>query len=278
MSRFRRASIMAGVVLLATCSGSEAQMIVAHRGASFDAPENTLAAFREAWKQGADAIEADFYLTQDGRIVCFHDKTTSRTTGGAANLTVSSATWEQLRALDVGAWKNKRFAGERIPTIEEVLAVVPRDGIIFVELKSGPEIVAPLQKSLENSQLRPEQVVIICFNEEVIKACRKRMPQFKANWLTSYKQNKQTGQWSPSQAEVLETLQGSGATGFGTAAKDEVVTAELTKAVRDAGIEPHVWTVNDPEQARHYAALGFQSITTDKPAVIRQAVLDGTTE
>ena len=89
--------------------------IVAHRGASADAPENTVPAFQLAWERGADRIEGDFFLTSDGVIVCFHDKTTKRLGGG--NLKVSSTPYQQLRALDVGAWKDPKWKGTRIPTL-----------------------------------------------------------------------------------------------------------------------------------------------------------------
>lgn len=254
----------------------EAQMIVAHRGASFDAPENTLAAFQEAWKQKADAIEGDFYLTKDGHIVCLHDKTTERTTAGAAKLNPAESTLKQLRDLDVGSWKHEKYAGERIPLLEEVLATVPQTGKILIEIKCGPEIVEPLRVVLEKSSLRPEQIVIICFNEEVVKQSREKMPQFKANWLTSYKQNKLTGKWSPGLSAVLKKLESTKATGLGTQGRDEVVTAEFVRDIRKAGIECHVWTVNEADQAKRYAELGFDSITTDKPAEIRKAISGGT--
>src|SRR6185369_848081 len=89
-------------------------MLIAHRGASRDAPENTLAAFRLAWQQGADGIEADFRLTRDGRVVCLHDASTGRTAG--VDLAVAEASLEELKRLDVGGWKGARWAGERIPT------------------------------------------------------------------------------------------------------------------------------------------------------------------
>ncbi|MEW4564215.1 glycerophosphodiester phosphodiesterase [Bremerella sp. JC770] len=272
--------LIVGGLLVMACWASvvrtgEAQMIVAHRGASFDAPENTLAAFQEAWKQKADAIEGDFYLTKDGHIVCLHDKTTERTTGGAAKLKPAEASLEQLRDLDVGSWKHEKYAGERIPLLDEVLATVPQAGKILIEIKCGPEIVEPLRVVLEKTTLRPEQIVIICFNQEVVKQCREKMPQFKANWLTSYKQNALTGKWSPGLASVLESLDKTGATGLGTQARDEVVTADFVREIRKAGVECHVWTVNEPAQAARYAELGFDSITTDKPAEIRSAIQSG---
>ena len=98
--------------------------IIAHRGASFDAPENTLAAFRLAWEQGADGIEGDFMLTADGQIVCFHDLDTQRVAGEMR--VVKESTLAELQALDVGRWKGDRWRGERIASLDDVLAVIPQ--------------------------------------------------------------------------------------------------------------------------------------------------------
>src|SRR5262249_38764427 len=97
--------------------------IIAHRGASHDAPENTLAAMRLAWAQGADAIECDVHLARDGELVVVHDPDARRTTGVA--LEVARASVAELQQLDAGRWKDARFAGEKIPTLDEVLALVP---------------------------------------------------------------------------------------------------------------------------------------------------------
>ena len=90
--------------------------IVAHRGASHDAPENTLAAHRLALAQGADCVETDVHLTGDGRLIVIHDKTTERTTGVAGR--VAEMTQDALRALDAGRWKGEKFVGERLPLLE----------------------------------------------------------------------------------------------------------------------------------------------------------------
>ena len=97
--------------------------IVAHRGASHDAPENTLPALRLAWEQGADASEFDVYLTKDGRVAVIHDKDTKRV--AAVDKRVADQTLAELKALDVGRWKAPRFAGTTVPTLEEMLADVP---------------------------------------------------------------------------------------------------------------------------------------------------------
>ncbi len=176
-----RLIIFATCLLFAVTSSSSCfgQFIVAHRGASHEAPENTLAAFRLAWVRGADAVEGDFYLTSDGKIVCIHDKTTKRVAPDQPELTVAKSTLEQLRQMDVGHWKDAKFAGEQIPTLEEVLAIVPQRKRIFVEIKCGPEIVPELRKQLAASGLTNEQIVIIAFDRTVTQACRQSMPRYK---------------------------------------------------------------------------------------------------
>lgn len=250
---------------------SHAQFIVAHRGASHDAPENTLAAFRLAWEQHADAIEGDFYLSKDGQIVCIHDKTTKRTAPGQPELTVAELTLHELRTLDVGSWKDKRYESERIPTLKEVLDTVPIGKRIFIEIKCGPEIIPVLKRQLKASSLKPEQIVIICFNEEVVSQCRRTMPQYKVNWLTSYRRATPVSAWKPTLDDVLRTLKRSGATGLGTNGNLKVIDQTFVDAVQAAGQEFHVWTVNDAKSASTFKSLGVQSITTDRPELIRNA-------
>lgn len=264
------ASLIFAVVWSNTCFG---QLIVAHRGASHDAPENTLAAFRLAWEQGADAVEGDFYLTSDGEIVCIHDKTTKRVAINQPKLTVAESTLEELRQLDVGSWKDDTFVGERVPTLEEVLAIVPEGKQIFVEIKCGPEIVPGLQKQLAASGLDDQQIVIIAFSEAVVRVCRKEMPQYKCNWLTGYRQQKGETVWKPTKQDVITSLRKTAAVGLGSQANEKVIDSEFVKSVRDAGCEFHVWTVNDVAAAQRLARLGVNSITTDRPGVIRNALL-----
>ena len=97
--------------------------IIAHRGASHAAPENTLAAARLAWSENADAMEADFRLTADGQIVALHDETTRRVAGTAH--VVAETSLAELQQLDVGRWKDPQFAGESPPTLGQLLETVP---------------------------------------------------------------------------------------------------------------------------------------------------------
>ena len=259
-------------LVLTYAATADAQLIVAHRGASYDAPENTLAAFRLAWDQHADTIEGDFYVTKDQQIVCIHDKTTKRVAPQQPELSIAKSTLEELQKLDVGSWKHPRYAAERIPTLEEVLATVPEGKQIFVEIKCGPEILPLLQPQLESSGLKPEQIVIICFDKTVITQARKLMPKYNANWLTGYKQETKESEWKPTQENVLTTLKQVGATGLGTHENLQVINQAFVDSIRDAGFQFHVWTVNDIEAARKFADLGAMSITTDRPEFIRNAI------
>ncbi|MGY8686560.1 MAG: glycerophosphodiester phosphodiesterase, partial [Verrucomicrobiales bacterium] len=248
------------VLFLLVCVNNVwSQDIVAHRGASFDAPENTLAAFRLAWKQGADAIEGDFQLTKDQHIVCLHDVDLQRTSNDPRK--IADMTLAEVRQVDVGTWKHPRFKGERIPTLTEILALVPRGKRLFLEIKCGTEIIEPLRKI----GLFPDKVVIICFDREVIRQCRKQLPQLKAHWLTSYKQNV-VGQWKPSEKELAKTLRELDASGLDTKADPERVTPTLVAKLREANLEFHCWTVDDVVLAKQFQKLGVDSITTNRPA------------
>ena len=145
MSWFRlEAPILLAAVMVMTGS-TPAVEIVAHRGASHDAPENTLAAVKLAWERDADGVEVDVYLTKDGRIAVLHDKTTKRTTG--VDRPVAEMTLSELHELDAGSWQDPRWKGERIPSLEEVLDLVPPGKKMYVEVKCGPEIVPELVSS-----------------------------------------------------------------------------------------------------------------------------------
>jgi glycerophosphoryl diester phosphodiesterase len=244
--------------------------IIAHRGASFDAPENTLAAFRLAWEQGADGIEGDFMLTADGHIVCFHDVDTKRIAGEP--LVVKESSLAQLATLDVGRWKVDRWQDERIATLEDVLAVIPAGKRFVIELKDGPEIVEPLARILSASNCPAENLLIISLVDATVAECKKQLPHITWHWLSGYKQDKR-GNWRPMAEEVIATIKNLGAAGYGSLAKPDHFDAAFVQKLRAAGIQEfHVWTVDDPAVARFYAQLGAWGITTNRPAFIRDAL------
>lgn len=269
----RNSPVLISAFLLLLTMNTQAQLVIAHRGASAEAPENTLAAFKLAWELGADGIEGDFFLSQDGEIVCIHDGTTKRVAAGKVDLPVAGTTFAELRQLDVGSWKSPKYVGEQIPTLAEVLGTVPPGKHIFIEIKCGPEIVPALKRQLEKfPQLKPDQIAIISFNEDVITACRSQLPQLTANWLVGYKQNKATGEWQPAARSILASLARNGASGLGTQAQLEVITPEFIEQLRDAKLGFHCWTVDDAPTAAQFQSLGVDSITTNVPDFIRASI------
>ena len=241
--------------------------LVAHRGASADAPENTLPAFELAWKQGADAIEGDFHLSKDGHIVCIHDHHTERVS--KKSLVVADSTLAQLQTLDVGNWKNKKFKGTRIPTLAEVLATVPEEKKIFIEVKIGPEMVKPLTKALTASSLKKEQVVVISFNQPFLKAWKTANPDCESNLLLSY--NRKRWDLSPSFDETLAKLKATGVDGLSTNTH-RGVNKGFVQRLHKAGYKHHVWTVDSPKTAKRFLSYGTQSITTNLPYYLRKTL------
>ncbi len=238
--------------------------IVGHRGASFDAPENTVASVKLAWEQKADAAEFDVYLTKDRQVVVIHDKDTKRTAGGA-NKVVAESTLAELRTLDVGKWKGEKFAGERIPTLAEVLATVPAGKRVFIEVKPGPEMVPELLAAMAASKLPAERTPVISFHAGAIAAVKTARPDVPAYWIVSLN----TKDKAPPAAELVAKAKEIGADGLDLSASP-ALDAAYAKSVRDAGLKLYVWTVNDPAVARRMVGLGVDGITTDRPGWLRE--------
>jgi glycerophosphoryl diester phosphodiesterase len=247
------------------------QVIVGHRGASYDAPENTIAAFQEAWAQNADGVEGDFYVTKDQQIVCIHDADTKRTAG--RKLIVAQSTLKELRALEYGGWKDARFRGEPIPTFAEVMAAVPMGKLFVIELKTGPEIVPLLKAELQRLKAEPKDLLIIAFKKDTVIAVREQLPEIRVHWLTGFKQDKKSGEWHPTLPEVISGLKETQATGIGFQGNRAIVTADFLAELKQHGLkEYHVWTIDELEDARHFRDLGVIGITTNRPAFIRDGL------
>ncbi|MCF7958808.1 MAG: glycerophosphodiester phosphodiesterase [Phycisphaerae bacterium] len=240
-------------------------LVIAHRGASRDAPENTIAAFRLAWKQHADAIEGDFHLTKDGHIVCIHDKNTKRV--ARENLVVKESTLKQLRALDVGKHPGKAYKGSVIPTIAEVFSTVPEKKKIYIEVKCGAEIIEKLLSEIRKSGLKREQIALISFNKEVIRKFKTKAPDLKALLLVSFKRTK-LGEIRPAQETVMKDLALCSADGLSASRQSN--SKEFIKKVMTAGYEYHVWTVDDVKTANRFKELGAMSITTNVVGLMKQ--------
>lgn len=239
--------------------------IIAHRGASHDAPENTLASFRLGWEQLTDADELDIYLTKDGQVVVIHDATTKRTTG--VDKKVSDTTLDDLRALDAGAWKGVKWTGEKLPTLAEALATIPDGKKMFIEIKCGPEVLPALEQVMKESGRKPEQLVIIGFSYETMKKARERFPQAPIYWLSGYKEDKATGKF-PEIDDLIAKTKEARLDGLNLHYKFPIDAAFVAK-VRAAGLKLYTWTVDDPAVAKKLAEAGVDGITTDRPGWLR---------
>jgi glycerophosphoryl diester phosphodiesterase len=261
-------SLLATLAL--TVSSADAVDIVAHRGASFDAPENTLAAEKLAWQQGADAVETDIFLSKDGKLAVSHDKNTKRTAGRDAEIV--ELTMAELKQLDAGSWKGAQFAGERIPLLEEQIALIPPGKRMFVEIKIGPEIVPELKRVLAKTGASEKNITIISFKYETLQEVRKQLPHLKTEWLVGYKKpnpKAPSATPQPTLDEVIRDAKAAKLTGLDLQSTWPLTAAD-TKKIKDAGLELHVWTVDDPAVAKHWIGLGVESITTNRPGWLRE--------
>lgn len=239
--------------------------IIAHRGASDEAPENTLAAFRLGWQQ-ADANELDIHLSKDGRIVVLHDATTKRTAG--VDKPVAQQTLEELRKLDAGSWKAAKWAGEKIPTLTEVLELLPAKKRLVIEIKCGPEILPELQRTLAAFPGKKDQLAVIGFGYDTMAQAKRLMPGLPMYWLSSAKADKNTGK-APELDDLIAKCRAGGLDGLDLNHEFPIDKAFVDK-VHAAGLKLVTWTVNDPEIARKEAAAGVDGITTDRPELLRQ--------
>jgi glycerophosphoryl diester phosphodiesterase len=247
---------------------AQAVEIVAHRGFSARAPENTIGAFELAWKSGTDSCELDVYLTADGKTAVIHDPDTVRTTGVKQN--VARATQAELTVLGAGAWKGPGWAGEKIPTLEQALGTLPEGRHrFFIEVKCGSEIVPELVRILEPMKDRASQLVVIAFDRKVAAESKKVLPWMKVYRLAAG----MTRDRKPTDLKrLIAEAQADGLDGLDLGMKDFPWNEAMIGQIRAAGLGVYVWTVNQPEDVRRFAKLGVLGITTDDPVMAREAL------
>ncbi len=229
--------------------------IIAHRGFSARAPENTLAAMEAAVAAGADAVEFDIHTAACGTPVLFHDTRLSRTTNGVGP--VRRRTFTQLEALDAGKWFSPDFIGERIPSLQEALeALDGRIGRIYAEVKGFRELEdldRIVRLTREAGML--DDVVFISLNWTLLDRMRSQRPDLAIGYIVD-----EVGKVD----EALDRARGDARALIDFRA--ELLLDDLTRAERcaDAGIDMAVWTVDEPSQASRLYDLGVRRITTNQ--------------
>jgi glycerophosphoryl diester phosphodiesterase len=259
-------SIVAGLfcLLIAGMAGCTKPVeIIGHRGASYIAPENTVASVMLGWEKDAD-VEVDVYLTKDKKIVVIHDENTKRT--AVTDVNVAESTSEELRKLDVGSFKSEEYAGEKIPFLADVVETIPPGRKLFVELKCGKEILPYLREILAQSG-KMSRIVIIGFGLETV-AMSKEMIDVPTYWLRGTGKTKDTEEWIPHDPQLVQTAKDEGLDGLDVHYAG--VTKEFADAVKAAGLKLYVWTVDEPEEAIRLVRLGVDGITTNRPGWLRE--------
>ncbi|SDR81518.1 glycerophosphodiester phosphodiesterase family protein [Opitutus sp. GAS368] len=234
--------------------------LIAHRGASHDAPENTLAALRLGYAQGADAGEVDVHLSRDARIVVHHDADTGRTAG--LRHAVAAQSLAELRSLNVGQWGKWHASAfsENIPPLADVLPLVPAGRRLFVELKVGAEILPELERVLRASGLAPAQLALITFDLATARAVKLRLPAHEVCWVAE----------PPAPLDgLIRQAKTAGLDGLDLGYKFPIDAAFVQK-VHGAGLKLYTWTVDDPAVARAQRAAGIDGLTTNRPGWMRE--------
>lgn len=236
-------------------------MIIAHRGESFDAPENTLASINLAWDRDADAVEIDIQLTSDNHIVVIHDFDTKRLAG--IDKKVKDQTLVELRKMDVGSWKNDQWKDEKIPTLIEVVETVPHGIKIIIEIKSDAGIIPHLKPQIQQSGLEPSQVEFIGFDLKTMAQAKKEFPQHNVLWLLDLDYYWYRKIFRPSITRAIATAKTCRLDGLNVWAGN-MLDEQLISTVKNAGLLLYCWTVNDVEKAKKLQDWGIDAITTDR--------------
>ena len=235
--------------------------IIAHRGASAYAPENSLAAFKLAWEMGADGIEGDFRLTADGQVVCMHDATTERLAD--INLPIETTNYAQLRTINIAHAFDANGPPAHIPLLSEVIATVPSGKQLFIELKSGPQIVPPLIEVLQTSKLSKDQIILFSFDTEVLRAIQALDTPYRTGLIIDFAIGLM-GKLTPTLDDSLRTAEQLGCAGLHIGAHSRL-PKNIGEQTRAHGLHLHTWTVDSRKLSQTMQAIGVQSITTNKP-------------
>jgi len=229
-----------------------APWVIGHRGAAGHAPENTLASFERAFELGARFIETDLHLTRDARFVAIHDRTLERTTNGRG--AVRDFTLAQLRDLEAGQWYDRKYIGERIPTIEEILAFARRhDVVVYLELKY--EAAWGMHHALAGALRDPQdaaRTVVISFDPGTLAGLRKLDASIMTGLLVE-----------ESGADLVKTSIEVGARQL--CPRSALVTPGLVDQAHHADLHVATWTVNELDEMRAVIAAGVDGVMTDFP-------------
>lgn len=233
--------------------------IIAHRGASGYAPENTISAFKKAIELGAKAIEFDVQMTKDGELVVIHDYSLERTTTGKGF--VMNTTLEDIKSYDAGSWFSEEFIGEKVPTLKEVLEVVPKDVTLNVEIKKLVLDEREIEKKIfkivsENRDL--ENVIFSSFDHECLDRLKKNTSA-RVGVLISSRMLK-----------PIEYLKQNDLVSYSLNQSVAFVNPKMIKEAHDAGLKVLIYTVNEKSIAQRLEEWNVDAIFSNYPDILNK--------
>jgi len=231
-------------------------LVIAHRGASAEAPENTIAAFELALDHGADGIQLDLHLSRDDQPVVIHDFTLERTSTGAGP--VRGLTVRELKRLDIGSWRGRRWRGQRVQTLQEVLERFRERTRFWIDLKGGADLYAGIEEqviSMIEIYDVVERALVRSFDREALARIRSMNREVKLGALIT----------RPPLEPILTAPGAAQAVCPGL----DLLSREAVAGIRGAGLECYAGTANEPAQMDRLVEWEVDGIITDRPALLR---------
>ena len=234
-------------------------LVFGHRGACAYAPENTLASFQLAMDQGAHGVEFDVHLSRDGVPVIIHDFSLDKTTSGQGP--VADHTWDELRALDAGSHKGAQYAGEPIPTLEQVIQLLAGKLAMNIEVKADADGIEDAVAALVDQYKVNDWVIVSSFNPLILRRFASKYPQIALGFL--YDESEPFEQMLQMISDIKYQARHPHQT---------MIDAAFMRVAAEVGYRVNTWTVNDPERGRELQRLGVDTIITDSPDVMLKAL------
>lgn len=240
--------------------------VIAHRGSSLGAPENTLIAFQNALDENANAVEFDVHVTRDGVPVVIHDFTLGRTTNVSGNPLVRETDYAQIRDLDAGSWFDPAFAGEHVPTLEETILLIENQATLYLELKVHDDDLNDYVINLLTEHDLIDNTVIMSFNQSTLRDLKRLDSDIETLLLVS-----------TFFGDIQPLLNLDYVDHYGIEVSFLLRNQGYIDRIQQAGKYVHVWTVNDAERIERATELGVDGIITDDPVLARETIYSTST-
>lgn len=252
-------SFIGGTMILTdSCKQAHEVLVVAHRGASAYAPENTLITIKKALDMQADYAELDVQLTKDKEVILLHDMNLKRTAGLDAFL--RNLTLEELKKLEAGAWFGEEFRGEPIPTLQDAIRLVKGKMRLNIEIKTfrpEPEIAQKVVDIIRSEHFE-NQCMVTSFNREVVIAVKRIAPEILTGFIfgKNYPDDVFEGSW-----DVLSC-------------NHRIVTLEFIQKAREHNKQVYVWTVDGEKTIKRFIDRKVDGIISNKPDLVKKILND----